>query len=167
MFRSSGCELKINRRPVQQQTGTLDCGLFTIAYAVELCKGNDPVDVKFSQNEMRHHLISCLQMGKFESFSRMKRRIKQTQMKDEYLIYAVYCFCRYPDIYDKKMIECPKCQEWYHYSCVGLKIEIALKVARDWYCSRCGGQGAPEVLGKPVEFVPPQRKSAGKNSTRN
>ena len=90
MFRSSGCELKINRRPVQQQTGTLDSGLFTIAYAVELCKGNDPVDVKFSQNEMRHH---CLQMGKFELFSRMKRRIKQTQVKDEYLIYAVYCFC--------------------------------------------------------------------------
>ena len=97
--------MNINCRPVQQQTGTLDCGLSTIACAVGLCKGNDPVDVKFSQNEMRYHLIyiSCLQMGKFESFSRMKRRIKQTQMKDEYMIYAVYCFCRYPDIYDKKM----------------------------------------------------------------
>ena len=57
---------------------------------------------------MWDHCISYRQMGKFESFARMKRRIKQTQMKDEYMIYAVYCFSRYPEIYDKKMIECPK-----------------------------------------------------------
>ena len=166
MFRSSGCELKISRRPVQQQSGSLDCGIFTVAFAVELCQGNDPVEVLFCQNEMRNHLVSCLDIGKFQSFSRMKRRIKRAQMKNEYIIYAVYCFCRYPDIYDENMIECPICQEWYHYSCVGLKMETGLKVASDWCCSRCGGQGAPEVLGKPAEFAPPQRESAGKKSTR-
>ena len=87
-------------------------------------------------------------------------------MKNECMTYAVYCFCRYPDIYDTKMIECPKCQEWYHYSCVGLKMESGLKVASDWYCSRCGGQGVTEILGKPAEFVPPQRKSAGRKPSR-
>ena len=32
---------KIERLPVQQQHGTPDCGLFTIAFAVAVCAGSD------------------------------------------------------------------------------------------------------------------------------
>lgn len=166
MFRSSGSELNINRQPVQQQTGTLDCGLFTIAFAIELCLANDPAEMMFSQDEMRHHLVSCFERGNFESFPRMKCGIKRARTKNECMTYAVYCFCRYPDIYDAKMIECPKCQEWYHYSCVELKMEGGLKVVSDWYCSRCSGQGVPEILGKPAEFCSSSKKSAGRKSSR-
>ena len=103
-----------------------------MAFSVKLCQGNDPVEMMFSQIEMRHHLVSCFEKKNFESFPRMKRRNKGARMKNECMTYAVYGFYQYPDIYDAKMIECPKCQEWYHYPCVGLKMESdRLKVASD------------------------------------
>jgi hypothetical protein len=41
--------LKLRKLPVQQQNGTLDCELFAVAYAVEVCTGNPPADVSFNQ----------------------------------------------------------------------------------------------------------------------
>ena len=46
---------------VQQQQGGTDCGLFAIAYALSLASGEDPTHIKFKQEEMRQHLIDCLQ----------------------------------------------------------------------------------------------------------
>jgi len=46
------CKLYVNRLPIQQQTGTLDCGYFAIAFAVELCNGEDPSKMVFIQEKM-------------------------------------------------------------------------------------------------------------------
>ena len=45
---------------MQQQEGTVDCGLFAIANAIEVCQGNNPEHVKFDQEKMRSHLLECL-----------------------------------------------------------------------------------------------------------
>ena len=51
-----GKTLPIEMLSVQQQDGTLDCGLFSIAFAVELCVGRDPVRAFFDQKKKRQHL---------------------------------------------------------------------------------------------------------------
>ena len=46
---SNHSSLKVRRLSVQQQLGACDCGLFSIAYAIELCSGWDPESACFAQ----------------------------------------------------------------------------------------------------------------------
>ena len=48
-----------------KQVGGTDCGVFAVAYAVDLLLGNDPSTIKYDQSKMRDHLMSCLENGKF------------------------------------------------------------------------------------------------------
>ena len=41
------------------QTGSKDCGLFAIAYAVSLFHGIEPDKIVYDQSKMRTHLIQC------------------------------------------------------------------------------------------------------------
>ena len=65
--------LKMRKLPVQQQNGTLDCGLFAVAYAVEVCMGNSPAAVSFDQKQMRSHLYTCLLDGVMSPFPKMSQ----------------------------------------------------------------------------------------------
>ncbi len=53
---------------IQQQQGCTECGLYAIAYAVDLCFQCNPSTVKFHQKDMRGHLIKCLEDGRFSRF---------------------------------------------------------------------------------------------------
>ena len=62
---------------VQQQQGGDDCGLFAIAFAVDLCMGNDPFTSSYTQKAMRDHLAKCFENNLFVQFpqeARVKRR---------------------------------------------------------------------------------------------
>lgn len=149
-------KLYVNRLPVQQQTGTLDCGLFAIAFAVELCNGEDPSKMVFIQEKMRDHLLTCLEKRKFDLFPKKRHRSKKITVSCLVTTYNIHCFCRYPETYDKKMVECCQCKEWYHFSCIG--ITSSKDVQGNWNCSKCAGHGVPLRLGKPQEFSPPPKK---------
>ena len=43
----------------QEQLGDNDCGLLSIAYATELCNGNDASSLRYHQDRLRFHLIEC------------------------------------------------------------------------------------------------------------
>ena len=43
-----------------------DCGVFAIAFLVDLLFDVDPTTVKFDVGKIRSHLYSCLQSGKYE-----------------------------------------------------------------------------------------------------
>ena len=68
--------------PVHQQEGSEDCGVFAIAYAVELI---------YRQESMRSHLESCLCEGKLSPFPR-GRRGKISGRK--FATIEVYCTCK-------------------------------------------------------------------------
>ena len=56
---------------VPLQLGADDCGLYAIAFATELAFSYDLATLhtkKFKQNEMRTHLVSCLQNNYFIDF---------------------------------------------------------------------------------------------------
>ena len=55
-----GTIVRENKVPVQQQHGSMDCGLSAIANNVALCFGYEPNNILFRQDRMRNHLISCL-----------------------------------------------------------------------------------------------------------
>ena len=55
-------KIQVVRQKTQFQKGGSDCGLFAIAYAVDLCQGIEPADVRYQQESMRSHLLQCLAM---------------------------------------------------------------------------------------------------------
>ena len=96
----------VNKVPVQQQHGSVDCGLFAIANIVALCFGYEPNKILFRQDRIRNHLFSCLEAGQFSLFpfdvnTRPKRNKTQK--------IRVYCTCRHPHD-GTKMIKCVNCE---------------------------------------------------------
>ena len=55
-----------------KQVGPNDCGLFSIANAVQLAKKSDPSKIKYIQRVMRPHLIKCFSQGTINSFPLQK-----------------------------------------------------------------------------------------------
>ena len=51
--------------PVHKQTGSNDCGLFSIAYAVLLCLGENSGTLVFDYPKMCSHLSSCIEQQCF------------------------------------------------------------------------------------------------------
>ena len=60
--------IKANFFNVNHQSGSNDCGLFAVAFAVSLCHGLQPSKFCFEQPKMRCHLIQCLEKGKNGTF---------------------------------------------------------------------------------------------------
>ena len=58
-----------------QQIGSFDCGLFAIAYTVELCLKNNPANLQFDQSTMRAHYNNCLANRRFTSFQHSARDV--------------------------------------------------------------------------------------------
>ena len=148
--------LKLKVLPVQQQQGVLDCGLFSIAFATEVCSQMNPVKSVFNQKLMRKHLIQCLVAGVICPFPQRTDLSPLTELPRptcRMLNIKLYCHCLMPDNYDTKMILCDRCKKWYHYSCVGIHSK---NLPKTWKCSRCTGKDV--IVGVPFEFAVPPRK---------
>ena len=154
---ATNCQyLRLKILPVQQQQGVLDCGLFSIAFAIEVCSHMNPVKSVFNQKLMRKHLIQCLVAGVICPFPQRTDLSPLSELPRptcRMLNVKLYCHCLMPDNYDPEMILCDRCKKWYHYSCVGIHSK---KVPKTWKCSRCTGQDI--TVGVPLEFAVPTRK---------
>ncbi len=53
-------KLRVLLPAVQQQKGTNDCGVFSIAYLFHTALGDKPEELILNQPTMRSHLLSCL-----------------------------------------------------------------------------------------------------------
>ena len=56
---------------IQTQDNGSDCGLFAIAFAFELCKGDHEALAqgrKFDTEKMRQHLVDCFENDEMQSF---------------------------------------------------------------------------------------------------
>lgn len=54
-------EPKFDVVKMQKQVGSKDCGLFSIAVATALLFEVNVAEIKFHQQEMRQHLLSCFE----------------------------------------------------------------------------------------------------------
>ena len=60
---------KFEQSKCYEQVGSTDCGLFTIAYAVDSLNGNNVHDWIYDQTKMRKHLIACFEKFRFQQRS--------------------------------------------------------------------------------------------------
>ena len=51
-----------------KQYGSFDCGIFAIAYAIDILQGNDPHQITYDQSKMRNHLVCCFEQKTLHHF---------------------------------------------------------------------------------------------------
>ncbi len=115
-----------------QQNGT-DCGLHAIANAYELCAGNDPSTCAWKQNEMRDHLMRCLEAGEVRPFPKRRRQPKAVVQETG---VTLHCICRMPEQRGQKMAWCGGCKQWYHQKCVNIPNKVFTR-KNSWTCNKC------------------------------
>ena len=92
---SPASELVVKVMGVQRQSNSSDCGVFAIAFALDICSGHDPCTTRYDQKSLRKHLAKCLEDCKFTRFPTLGER-KSSQIKciQKELLH---CSCRLPD----------------------------------------------------------------------
>ena len=116
---------------VQQQEGGVDCALFSIAAAYHSAVGDDFRGLTFSQNEMHQHLVECFEHKQLSAFPQTSVAVARNARK--HLFVHIHCECQPPDSYDSNMIECERCNHWFHSKCVKLRKQVP----ETWYCKDC------------------------------
>lgn len=118
---------------VQQQKDGSSCGVFALAFAHTLAEGKDPSSLEFpDEASLRTHLLQCITAKKMAPFYTRQALYKPGKMMKR--VFKIYCVCRLPDSGDE-MVQCNKCKEWYHFTCIGIPSGTKLKSA--YYCSVC------------------------------
>ena len=129
----SKMEVVVRLNKTQYQNGGSDCGVFAIAFATDLCYGNDPASLKYAQEKMRPHLIECFTSGSISPFpSKFVRPGKAKKEKIE-----LFCSCRLPEMVGDKMAQCFICGEWYHKICEKIPNIVFTDESVSWKCSKC------------------------------
>lgn len=116
---------------LQFRSGTYDCGVFSIAYAMSLAYGVDPCRCMFDQSRIRH-LHQCFMKRRMAPFPHTK--VVTTGMKSKTDDTEVHCHCRMPELKDIPMIECSKCSKWFHIDCEAVPKQILDDSLADWFC---------------------------------
>ena len=81
----AGAGLMVTRVPVQQQEGGVDCGLFSITYALHLLRGDDIKQLCLDQSKMRQHLVDCFEQQQHYPFPAGETKIKKCRCKHFYI----------------------------------------------------------------------------------
>ena len=53
--------LLIRTMDVGKQSNVSDCGVLAIAFAYDICSGNDPCKARYDHSSIRQHLLKCLE----------------------------------------------------------------------------------------------------------
>ena len=78
LLHTSKSEFTLNFVDVHKQIGCNDCGLFSIAYSVLRCLGENPGTLVFDYPKMCSHLSSCIEQ---QCFSVTNQRQKKKNLK--------------------------------------------------------------------------------------
>ena len=118
----------------QWQSNSHDCGLFTLANATALCAGLDPCTLSFEHAKMRDHYLNCIRAGILLPFPlrSKRRRINRPQLQR----VPIFCICRLPDD-GTQMVQCHKCEDWFHTKCVRVPKACLMKENQTWSCPSC------------------------------
>ena len=109
-------QLVVRMMDVGRQSNGSDCGVLALAFAYDICSGNDPCKIKYDHGSMRQHLAECLEKCRLSRFPVVGERrtvgVRHTQSVD------LHCSCRLPEEIGDKMAECDVCKTWYHKHCM-------------------------------------------------
>ena len=136
MVYSSSSTLEVRMMDVAKQSNSSDCGILSIAYAFDLCSGNDPFEVIYDHKKNRG--VMCLENCQLSRFPLLCKRnsssIKSAKTVD------LYYSCRMPG----DMAECDSCHVWYHRHCMDIPSEVFDKEEDVyWECKACSAKDTP------------------------
>ena len=144
ILRTSVDKIIFSVQSVQQQMNTSDCGVFAIAFLVELLFDGDPTTVMFDVGKMRSYLHCCLRSRKFDHpFPKVEGEHEHNLPCKLLIEIPVYCVCRMPyfesddEVRELQMAECDRCHQWYHRSCISVPDYVFKQKNRFWFCSKC------------------------------
>ena len=123
-----GPQLKLKVMNTDQQKNGYDCGPFAVAFAASLLRGQDPTQLSYTG--VRNHLKGILKTRPVSIDPFPSKVCIRTKPVWRTVEKEVYCICRGIDDGDA-MIECEKCEEWFHQACVHVPN------TRKWFCSSC------------------------------
>ena len=127
--------INVHVRCTQRQIGGSDCGLFAIANAVALANGQDPGCVRFHQEQMRPHLLECLDSGNIAMFPHTALDFTLLQKAQVYTI-SKHCMCY--ACRPGPTVTCSSCKRVYHMACVTLNIDaVHLQLDNQYLCQDC------------------------------
>ena len=109
--------LDVSYPKLLKQKGSNDCGLFCLAYAIDIASGVMPDNECYLQEKFRNHFQSCLDLNYFERFPRDNIENEKMIFKAEsHVRIPVFCDCMLPAT--PEMIKCYYCSELYHIECL-------------------------------------------------
>eukprot|EP00731_Ephydatia_muelleri_P006550 Em0003g798a len=85
--------IKLTYVDVQMQQGCDDCGLFAIAFATSLARGEQPGSFFYQQKAMRKHLVDCLEKQNITAFPIQKIRRHGSKAMNLSLV-SIFIFLR-------------------------------------------------------------------------
>ena len=76
----------------QQEEGSNNCGLFSIAATYHAAKRDNIAAITFNENRMRSHLVHCFEHQKFTAFPKSRKigNIKQVDLNCSTLFCISY-----------------------------------------------------------------------------
>ena len=122
MYSSNGNVIPVNLPTVQQQTNSIDCGVFAIVYATEydFNQYTGGKGLTFNTSVMGDHLLQCLSNKQLQPFQNVQptKTLKLHKNTSVYISIVKDCNakCDLPNMYDN-MAGCPACDYWFHYRC--------------------------------------------------
>ena len=112
---------------VSKQSGSVDCGLFAIAYITDIAFGRDPSFHVYTQKEMSQHFFKCIEQKKIEPFPISRRRRALNLFS--FVPVKVYYYCCRTEYYSNKMVGCDGvCGEWFHVQCIDSESPVGSEV---------------------------------------
>ena len=137
---SSVPKLVIQNHPmdVGLQSNGSDCGVLAIAFAYDICSGNDPCKAKYDYSLIRQHLLRCLEdcnISRFPLIS-MRRHSKVKHTKE----VELHCCCHMPEMESDEMAQCDSCNVWYHRHCMDIPDKVFGESEVPWICKDCSNQ---------------------------
>ena len=132
---SPASRLVIRTMDVGKQSNGSDCGVLAIAFAYDICSGNDPCKARYDHCSIRQHLLKCLEDCQLSHFPVVSQRrhsnIKHTQEVD------LHCSCRMPEVEGDEIAQCDTCDVWYHRHCMDIPSEVFGDSDVPWACTNC------------------------------
>ena len=121
--------LKVNCLQVQEQSNSIDCGVFAIAFAVDVCFGLPPNESCYDVIEMCNHLSTCLQLQELSPFPRISTRGPRWRHFQQCI--DIFCVCRQnffmSDIKESASNFKARCSiscDWFHKKCMSITKKV-------------------------------------------
>ena len=86
--------LKINVKPVQQQTNSVDCGIFAMAFSTCILFDENPKTQHFNEKLFRKNLLQSLAEQHVRHFPATGNNVGKCESKP--ILLELYCCCRQP-----------------------------------------------------------------------